>query len=102
MAIKQLTEQQVREWSVEQKDRWWLDNVYRGNMPQLTLKSAIFGMMIGGILSLTNLYVGMRTGWTLGVGITSVIVAFTFFKIMQSVGAADEFTVLRISECDLL
>ena len=95
MAIKQLTEEQIREWSVEQKDRWWLENVFRGNMPQLTLRSGIFGMMIGGVLSLTNLYVGMRTGWTLGVGITSVILAFVFFKVAESIGLAKEFTILE-------
>lgn len=95
MAIKQLTEEQVRTWTVEQKDRWWLDNVFRGDMPQLTLRSAITGMMIGGILSLTNLYVGMRTGWTLGVGITSVIIAFAFFKVMARIGLAEDFTILE-------
>jgi len=24
MSLKELTEQQVREWSLEQKDKWWL------------------------------------------------------------------------------
>lgn len=95
MAIKQLTEEQVRTWSVEQKDRWWLENVFRGDMPQLTLRSGAFGMIIGGVLSLTNLYVGMRTGWTLGVGITSVILAFVFFKVASSIGLAKEFTILE-------
>ncbi len=95
MAIKQLTEAQVRDWTVEQKDRWWLENVYRGNMPQLTLRSALSGMIIGAVLSLTNLYIGMKTGWTLGVGITSVILAFTLFKVMEKAGAAKEFTVLE-------
>lgn len=95
MAILQLTDEQIRTWSVEQKDRWWLDNVFKGNMPQLTLRAGLSGMLIGGVLSLTNLYVGMKTGWTLGVGITSVILAFTFFKVAQKVGLADEFTVLE-------
>jgi uncharacterized oligopeptide transporter (OPT) family protein len=95
MAIKQLTDEQVQTWTVEQKDRWWLENVFRGNMPQLTARSAISGMMIGGLLSLTNLYVGMKTGWTLGVGITSVIVAFAMFKVMSKIGAAEEFTILE-------
>ena len=95
MAIKQLSEEQVREWSLEQKDRWWLENVWRGDMPQLTIRSAMFGMLIGGILSLTNLYVGAKTGWTLGVGITSVILAFAFFKIASSFHLAKEFTVLE-------
>ncbi len=95
MTIKQLTDEQIRTWTVEQKDRWWLTEVYRGNMPQLTLRSALAGMLIGGVMSLTNLYVGMKTGWTLGVGITSVIIAFTLFKVMQKVGLASEFTLLE-------
>ncbi len=95
MALKHLTDEQIRDWTVEQKDRWWLENVYRGDMPQLTLRSALSGMLIGGALSLTNLYVGMKTGWTLGVGITSVIIAFAMFKVLASVGMADEFTVLE-------
>ena len=76
MAIKQLSDEQIRAWTLEQKDRWWLENVCKGDMPQLTFRSALTGMMLGGVLSLTNLYVGAKTGWTLGVGITSVILAF--------------------------
>jgi OPT family oligopeptide transporter len=64
-------------------------------MPQLTLRSGLTGMMIGGLLSLTNLYVGAKTGWTLGVGITSVILAFAMFKVLSSVGLGKEFTLLE-------
>jgi uncharacterized oligopeptide transporter (OPT) family protein len=95
MAIQQLTPEQVRTWSLEQKDRWWLENVYRGDMPQLTLRSALTGIVLGGILSLTNLYVGIRTGWTLGVGITSVILAFVAFKLLTRIGVEREFTILE-------
>jgi uncharacterized oligopeptide transporter (OPT) family protein len=95
MAIPQLTEEQLRTWSLEQKDRWWLENVYRGNMPQLTVRSALTGVVIGGVLSLTNLYVGIRTGWTLGVGITSVILAFAAFKLLSRVGLGSDLTILE-------
>src|SRR5262245_39108885 len=64
-------------------------------MPQLTIRSAITGMMLGGILSLTNLYVGSKTGWTLGVGITSVILAFAMFKVLSKLQLAQEFTILE-------
>jgi hypothetical protein len=40
-------------------------------MPQLTIRSGLTGMGLGLILSLTNLYIGVMTGWTLGVGVTS-------------------------------
>jgi OPT family oligopeptide transporter len=95
MALKQLDPEQVRTWTLEQKDRWWLANVWKGDMPQLTIRSAITGMVLGGILSLTNLYVGAKTGWTLGVGITSVILAFAAFKLLSEVGLGREFTLLE-------
>src|SRR5258708_36960891 len=64
-------------------------------MPQLTLRSALTGMGLGAILSLTNIYVGAKTGWTLGVGITSVILAFALFKALSRLGLASEFTILE-------
>ena len=95
MAIKHLTEEQIRTWSLEEKDSWWAREVFRGDMPQLTIRSALTGMVLGGILSLTNLYVGVRTGWTLGVGITSVILAFSMYKILAKAGLAKEFFILE-------
>ncbi len=95
MAIKELTDEQIRDWSVEQKDHWWLKNVYRGNMPQLTIRSAITGMMLGGILSLSNLYVGAKLGAGFGVATTAVVLAFATFRGMSRVGLAKDFTLLE-------
>ena len=95
MSIQELNDEQVRTWSLAKKDKWWLDNVYRGNMPQLNLRSALTGMVLGGVLSLTNLYVGIKTGWTLGVGITSVILSFAIFKVFSKLGIGKEMTVLE-------
>lgn len=89
MAIQHLTEEQVRTWSKEQKDRWWLENIYRGDTPQLTLRAALTGFLLGGILSATNLYVGAMTGWSLGVGLTSVILSFALFKVFARLGGTD-------------
>ena len=93
--LKELTEEQVRTWTLQQKDEWWLKNIYRGDMPQLNLRSALTGMVLGGVLSLTNLYVGIRTGWTLGVGITSVILSFAVFKIFSKLKLGREMTILE-------
>ncbi len=94
MAIPSLSEEQIRNWTREQKDRWWLENVYRGDMRQLTFRSALTGFLLGGILTATNLYVGAKTGWTLGVGLTSVILAFSMFKILTRFGVKD-MTILE-------
>ncbi|HVX12579.1 MAG TPA: OPT family oligopeptide transporter [Pirellulales bacterium] len=95
MAIHELSAEETRTWTLEEKDRWWLENVYRGDMPQLTVRSALTGMALGAVLSLTNIYVGAKTGWTLGVGITSVILAFAMFKTLARLGLASEFTILE-------
>ena len=94
MAIRQLTPEQVRSWSREQKDRWWLENIWRGDMAQLTLRSGVTGFLLGGILSATNLYVGAKTGWTLGVGLTSVILAFAIHRTLSRLGTRD-LTILE-------
>lgn len=95
MAIQHLSDEQVRTMTLREKDEWWLKNVYRGDLPQLTIRSALTGMLLGGVLSLTNLYVGIRTGWTLGVGITSVILAFSLFKILSSMRICKDMTILE-------
>jgi putative OPT family oligopeptide transporter len=95
VAIQELSAEQVRTMTLAEKDRWWLEHVYKGDLPQLTIRAALTGMLLGGILSLTNLYVGIRTGWTLGVGITSVIVSYAAFKVMSAVGLGREMTVLE-------
>jgi uncharacterized oligopeptide transporter (OPT) family protein len=95
MAIPTLTEEQIHTWTREQKDRWWLQNVFRGDMPQLTIRSAATGFFLGGVLSATNLYVSAKTGITLGVGLTSVILAFAAFKVLSAMRAAKDFTILE-------
>jgi len=95
MALKQLTPEQVRTWTLEQKDRWWLENVYRGDEPQFTARAVICGFLLGALLSCTNLYVGAKTGWTLGVGITSVILAYVVFQVLIKIGLVRTYTVLE-------
>jgi len=93
--LLQLTPEEIQNWTLEQKDAWWLKNVYRGDMPQLTFRAAVTGAVLGGVLSLTNLYVGIRTGWTLGVGITSVTLSFALFKVLAKFRLGNEMTVLE-------
>ena len=95
MALQQLDEEQVRTWSRQQKDRWWLENVFRGDMPQLTLRSGVTGFLLGGVLAATALYIAGKTGITIGVGLTSVILAFAMYRIMNSMGFAEDFTILE-------
>ncbi len=95
MALLQLDEEQIRTWTRAQKDEWWFRNVYRGDMPQLTIRSAITGFVLGGVLAATAMYIGAKTGISIGVGLTSVILAFAMYRIMASAGLAQDFTILE-------
>lgn len=95
MALQQLTEDQIRTWSRQEKDRWWRDNIYRGDMAQLTLRSALTGFLLGGILSAAALYISAKTGINIGVGLTSVILAFALFRALSSAGLSQDFTILE-------
>ncbi len=95
MALQQLTEEQIKTWTRAEKDEWWLTNVYRGDMAQLTLRSAITGFLLGGILAATAMYVLAKTGIGIGVGLTSVLLSFAMFRSMATAGIAKDFTVLE-------
>lgn len=95
MALQQLTDEQIRSWTRRQKDEWWFKNVYRGSMAQLTLRSALTGFILGGVLAATGLYIAAKTGITIGVGLTSVILAFAIYRILNSAGIAQDFTILE-------
>ena len=92
MALNQLNDEQIATWTRLEKDTWWLENVYRGEMPQLTVRAAITGFLLGGILSATALYIAGKTGISIGVGLTSVILAFAIYKILSRTGLIGDFT----------
>ncbi|MBC3875101.1 OPT family oligopeptide transporter [Undibacterium flavidum] len=95
MAIQQLNEEQVKSWSRQQKDQWWLDHVYRGDMAQLSWRSGLTGFLLGGILSATAMYIGAKTGISIGVNLISVILAFGLFRALDNAGIAKNFTILE-------
>jgi OPT family oligopeptide transporter len=70
----------------DRSDLEWLKNIYQGDkMPQFTLRTIIAGMMVGGIMSLSNLYVGLKMGWGFGVTVTSCVIAFAVFKMLGQI-----------------
>ncbi len=79
--------------------RWWMENVYAGDdAVQLTPRAVIFGMLIGGLMSVSNLYVGLKTGWGLGVTVTSCIIAYAVFSTLERIVPAwrnRHFTILE-------
>jgi len=66
----------------EQADLEWLRTTYAGDeQPQLTLRAVLMGLVLGSVMSLSNLYVGLKIGWALGVAITACILSFAIFRL---------------------
>ena len=83
----------------EREARTWLAEVYQGDqVRQLSLRSITTGMIIGGVMSISNLYVGLKTGWGLGVTITACIIAYAVFRSLEAISPRvrrDPFTILE-------
>ena len=70
---------------IAERDRAWLEKVYARGEAQLTARAAITGMTLGGILSASNLYIGLKIGWSFGMSITSSVLAFAIFSAVSKV-----------------
>ncbi len=67
-------------------ERYWLTHVYAGdNAKQLTVRAIFTGMLLGGVMALSNLYVVLKTGWSLGVTVTAAVLAFVTWSTIRRV-----------------
>jgi uncharacterized oligopeptide transporter (OPT) family protein len=72
-------------------ERQWYEQVYRGrgdSMRQLTWRAVVMGSLLGGVLSLTNLYIGLKAGWGFGVAITACILSYAIWTALHRAGLA--------------
>jgi putative OPT family oligopeptide transporter len=86
----------------EEVERQWFEEVYRGrgdSMPQLTLRAVLMGTALGGILSLTNLYIGLKAGWGFGVTITACIVSYGAWSFFLRLGLAKTPMTILENNC---
>jgi putative OPT family oligopeptide transporter len=75
----------------EELEREWYEEVYRGrgdSMAQLTWRAVLIGSCLGGVLSLTNLYIGLKAGWGFGVAITASILSYAIWASLLKIGLA--------------
>ena len=88
-----------RELTPRERELEWYKNVYRGDsMPQLTVRSVIMGGLLGAVMCLSNLYVGLKTGWGLGVAITACILSYAIWTSLRRIAPAIFKTDMSILE----
>jgi OPT family oligopeptide transporter len=72
--------------SEEEQNAWWMKNVYCGHqMRQFTFRSIVAAAGIGALMAVSNLYVGLKSGWGLGVTITAAVMAYAMFKSLEAI-----------------
>src|SRR5262245_64559353 len=75
----------------EEIERQWYQEVYRGSgdsMAQLTWRAVLIGSCLGGVLSLTNLYIGLKARCGFGVAITASILSYAIWTSLLEDGIA--------------
>ena len=55
--------------------------------PQLTLRAVVTGMSLGALLSICNIYAGLKIGWGMNMSITSALVGFALWQALRTLGA---------------
>jgi putative OPT family oligopeptide transporter len=68
--------------TAEEIERQWYEKCYLGRgdtVKQLTWRAVIMGWALGGVLSLTNIYIGLKAGWAFGVAITACILSYAIW-----------------------
>jgi putative OPT family oligopeptide transporter len=78
----------------------WYRRAFRGeSTPQLTLRAVLMGSVLGFLLAFTNLYIGLKTGWGMGVAITACIVSFSLWNLCLRLGLARSPLSILESNC---
>ena len=86
----------------EEIERQWYEQVYRGrgdSMRQLTWRAVLMGSLLGGVLSLTNLYIGLKSGWAMGVAITACILSYALWTALVKIGIAKTPMTILENNC---
>jgi len=80
----------------EELERHWFETVYQGDkMRQATVRAVVMGMFLGALMCLSNVYVSLKAGWSMGVAITSCILAFVIFQALTKTFRLAPFTILE-------
>ncbi len=85
---------------LEMDEATWYEKVYRGDaIPQLTVRAVLMGSLLGFLLAFTNLYIGLKTGWGLGVAITACILSYAIWTAMQKARIAKTPMTILENNC---
>lgn len=77
----------------------WYARAYRRNAPQLTVRAVVMGTVLGFFLAFTNVYIGLKTGWFLGVNLTACILSYAIWSTLERAKMVDGRLSILESTC---
>jgi uncharacterized oligopeptide transporter (OPT) family protein len=80
-------------------ERAWYERAFRGDAAQLTVRAVAMGTVLGFLLAFTNVYVGLKVGWGLGVALTACIASFSIWTSLVKVGVAKSPMTILENNC---
>src|SRR5580700_3152652 len=81
-------------------EREWYARAFRGqDAVQLTVRAVVMGGVLGFFLAFSNVYVGLKAGWGLGVALTACIASFTIWSALLRIGVARSPMTILESNC---
>ncbi len=57
-------------------------------LKQLTVRAVLTGMLLGSVLSLCNIYSGLKLGWSSNMSVTAALLAYGFWQVARGLGAS--------------
>lgn len=60
---------------------------------ELTLRSLLTGIVLGGALAPCNVYSGLKIGWSFNMSIVALLAAFAFWRALERVGPVPRWTM---------
>ncbi|HVP06832.1 MAG TPA: OPT family oligopeptide transporter [Candidatus Acidoferrum sp.] len=88
--------------SAEEIERQWYEKCYLGRgdtLKQLTWRATIMGWVLGAIVSLTNIYIGLKAGWGFGVAITACILSYAIWTAFYKMKLAKTPMTILENNC---
>jgi uncharacterized oligopeptide transporter (OPT) family protein len=81
-------------------EREWYARAFRGqDAVQLTVRAVVMGGVLGFFLAFSNVYVGLKAGWGLGVALTACIASFTIWSALLRIGVVRSPMTILESNC---
>jgi OPT family oligopeptide transporter len=80
-------------------EKEWYARAFRGDAAQLTVRAVLTGAVLGFLLAASNVYVGLKAGWGLGVALTACIVSFSVWSTLVKAGIAKTPMTILENNC---